>query len=120
MGKGRKKGTEFECKRDTDGASNFPDQIHICLFQFCTTQIRIGGQIVDVEFQRISSCLLYGPGIIGPATRRDELAPLWSSGEGWNILEVIKGGKGPWRKTKEHSPGNLKSKRCAWLRRAAS
>jgi hypothetical protein len=49
-----------------------------------------------------------------------ELAPIWSSQEAWNILEMIKGRKGPWRKSKEPLRKNLRWKPCAWLRRVAN
>jgi hypothetical protein len=42
-----------------------------------------------------------------------ELAPLWSSQGRWNILEMIKEEKGPWRKSNESTRRNLRWRRCA-------
>src|SRR5581483_1239396 len=63
------KRTQFECQRNLYRGAHIFDQLHIGLFQFRTEEIWICWQVIDVEFQGISSSLLHTPSILHPSSR---------------------------------------------------
>src|SRR5438034_4680814 len=62
------KGTELDGNGNAYRCSYILDQTDIILFQFYTGKLRISRQVVDVQFQGVSTCLLYLVGILYPST----------------------------------------------------